>query len=309
MASSNLPWYAYDGLRERRRGGEDGPEEDRCGDKGDVHDQQAERRHTGFCKRAGREEPGVGAFHEMDARVVAKFHCDLAEAGIDGCDVRGTVLEEAVREASGGCTDVEAGAAGDVDVPAIEGRLELEAAAAHVRHVVAEDPHRSVGANRGARLVDFLLVHEDTPGKDESAGTLATGREVTFNEEQIDAGFRGDGQGLVLVLRIRRDPRCPPREPILGLRHMTCNRLAACPPCIPVCVAKYSDSGGWEESVSPNYWQHSFSCTKLILQDLAVRSNQAFRVHPLLSPTSIMRQKAIITCKVPARIVRLESVA
>ena len=57
---------------------------------------------AGFCECAGSEEAGIGALDEADARVVAELHGDLAEAGVDGGDVRGAALQKAVGKAAGG---------------------------------------------------------------------------------------------------------------------------------------------------------------------------------------------------------------
>ncbi len=91
-----------------------------------------------FRERAGGEEAGIGALDELNARVVAKLHGDLTEAGVDGGDVGRAALQETVGEAAGGGADVEAGAVGDFDLPVIECSLKFETAAADVGHVVAE---------------------------------------------------------------------------------------------------------------------------------------------------------------------------
>ena len=126
---------------------------------------------------------------EADARIVAELHGDLAEAGVDCGDVRGAALQKAVSKATGGGADVEAGSAGDVDFPVVEGGLKFESAATDVRHVVAEEADGGVGGNGGAGLVDFLFVDEDAASEDESAGTLAARDESALDEQEIDAGF------------------------------------------------------------------------------------------------------------------------
>ena len=50
----------------------------------------------------------VGAFDEDDARVVAEFPGKLAVGGVDGVDLGGAVLEQAVGEAAGGGAEVGA---------------------------------------------------------------------------------------------------------------------------------------------------------------------------------------------------------
>ncbi len=186
-----------DGLCEGGSGGKDRGEKQCCRDEGDVHDEQGECGLTGFCQCAGSEEAGIGALDEADARIIAELHGDLAKAGVDGSDVRGAALEEAVSKAAGGSADVEAGSAGDVDFPVIEGGLKFESAAADVGHVVAEETDGGIGCNGGAGLVDLLLVGEYAASEDEGAGALATLDESALDEEEIDAGFAVRGQASV----------------------------------------------------------------------------------------------------------------
>jgi hypothetical protein len=107
-----------------------------------------------------------------------------------------SALQETVTEAAGGGADIEAGAAGDVDLPVVECCLKFETAAADEGHVVAEKADGGVRRDGGAGLVDFLFVHENAAGEDQSAGTFAAGDESAFNEKQIDAGFDDGGQGF-----------------------------------------------------------------------------------------------------------------
>ena len=76
-----------DGFGERGCRGEDGRKKERGGDERDVHDQQGEGGLARFGECARGEKAGIGALDEADARVVAKLHGDLAEAGIDRGDV------------------------------------------------------------------------------------------------------------------------------------------------------------------------------------------------------------------------------
>ena len=76
--------------------------------------------------------------------MVAQRYGHLAVAGVDGEDVGGAMLQEAVGKASGGGADVDAAEAGGVDLPEREGMLELEAAAADVAEI---GPRRRMGAS------------------------------------------------------------------------------------------------------------------------------------------------------------------
>ena len=142
-----------------------------------------------LCNTPGLEQPGVGALDEADAGVGAELHGDLAEAGVNGDDMGCAMLEEAVSEDAGGGTDVEAGAGGDDDGPVGKGSGELEAAAADVLLLFAEDADESVGGDGDAGLVELLLVDEDATGEDEGAGTGAARNKGSLDEKQVKAGF------------------------------------------------------------------------------------------------------------------------
>src|SRR3981081_3491296 len=107
---------------------------------------------------AGGEESSVGALEEGDAGVVAERLGDLAIAGVDSEYRLCAVLQHAVGEAAGGGSDVDARKAGERDGPVGEGVLELEAAAADVLEVGAEETDGGGGGDGGAGLVDALLV-------------------------------------------------------------------------------------------------------------------------------------------------------
>ena len=143
-------------------------------------------------QRSGLEEARVGAFHEADAGIVTELHGDLAEAGIDGGDVGGAALQKAVREAAGRCADVEAGAAGDVDLPVIESGGKLEAATADERQIFARAGGCAASAaTDGPGLVDLLFVHQDAAGENQGAGALAAGdksRSTSRRSRRVLAG-------------------------------------------------------------------------------------------------------------------------
>ena len=174
------------GLRRGERG-EDGGQDERGGDEGDVHGDQANRLGG---ERVRLEQAGVGALHEGDAGVAAERVGDLAVAGVDGKDAGRAVLEEAVGEASGGGADVQAGEVLDGDRPVGEGAFELQAAAADVAEVVAEQAEDGVGGDRGSRLVDaldgfFRGADQDASGEDEGLGAFAGLGVSSVNEEFI----------------------------------------------------------------------------------------------------------------------------
>ena len=180
----SLPWVV--GSAE---GANDGGEDECGGDEGDVHGEEGWGGGVGEEEFAGGEEAGVGPFAKGDAGVGAELLGDLAVAGVDGEDGGGSGLEHAVGEAAGGGTDVDAGEVGEVEMPVGDGVLELEAAAADVFQVGAEESDDSVGLDGRAGLVDALLVDEDTAGEDEGLGAFAGGCVALVYEEFVETEF------------------------------------------------------------------------------------------------------------------------
>ena len=174
-------------VRRGAKSSQDGRQDEGGGDEGDVDGEEGDAGR----QVAGVEQPRVGALHEGDAGVVAEGLGDLAVAGINGEDARGAVLEHAVGEATGGGADVEAKAAGQVDVPVVEGGFELESAAANVAKIGAEEADGSVVRHGVARLVGLLFVDEHAAGENEGLGPLAGGDEAAFYQKFVETGFHG----------------------------------------------------------------------------------------------------------------------
>ena len=127
----------------------------------------------------------------MHARIVAQLHRYLPEAGVDGGDSRGAVLEKAIGEASGRSADVDAGAAFDIDLPMLQGRGQFQSPAAHVRLILTQQADRRVLRNRSTRLVDLLLTNQHPAGKNQRTCALAALNEAAPDEKQINSGFSG----------------------------------------------------------------------------------------------------------------------
>jgi hypothetical protein len=122
---------------------------------------------------------------------VAELLGDLAPASVDGEDAGGAVLQHAVGEAPGAGTDVDAREAGEVDGPVAKGFFELEAAAADVTEIVAEETDGGVGGDGGAGLVDALLVDQDAAGEDKSLGAFAGGDEGAIDQQLVETELGG----------------------------------------------------------------------------------------------------------------------
>ena len=174
-------------VRRGAKSSKDGRQDQGCGDEGDVHCEEGDA----VWKVAGIEEACVGALHEGNAGVVAEGLGDLAIAGVNGENPGGTVLEHAVGETAGGGADVEAEAAGKVDVPVVQSAFELEPAAADVAEVGAEDADGGVVGHGMTGFVGLLFADEDAAGKDEGLGAFAGGDEAALHQQFVETDFHG----------------------------------------------------------------------------------------------------------------------
>jgi len=156
-------------------------------DEGDVHGEEG--RGWGVCGEefALGQEAGIGALAKGDTGIVAELLGDLAVAGVNSQDRSCAVLEHAVGEASGGGADIDTGETGERDGPVFEGALELEATAADVLEVGAEEADDGFGGDRRAGLVDALLADEDAASEDEGLGAFARGGIALIDEELVEA--------------------------------------------------------------------------------------------------------------------------
>jgi hypothetical protein len=69
---------------------------------------------------------------------------------------------------------------------------QLEAAAAHVGLVFAEQSDGRVGGDRRAGLIDLLLADQNPAGKDERASPFAAGSKPPLDEQNVHARFSAD---------------------------------------------------------------------------------------------------------------------
>jgi len=68
---------------------------------------------------------------------------------------------------------------------------ELQATAAHILLLLAEDADGSVFRDGRARLIKLLLAHQYAAGKDEGARPLAAGNKLALDQGQIETDFCG----------------------------------------------------------------------------------------------------------------------
>jgi hypothetical protein len=181
--------FTVPGLVWSAEGSEDRGNDKGSRDEGDIHCEEGRGWMRGSEEFAGCEKAGVSALAEGDARVVAKLLGDLTIAGVYGQDRSCPVLQHAVGEAAGRGSDVDAGEAGEIDRPMGEGVLELEAAAADVFEVGAEEADRGSGGDGGAGFVDALLVDEDAASEDEGLGAFAGDGVAMVDEKFVEANL------------------------------------------------------------------------------------------------------------------------
>ena len=117
---------------------------------------------------------------------------DLAVAGIDSEDRRGTGLKHAVGKAAGGGSDIDAMDACEIELPMLKCVLEFETAAADVFEIGAEESDDSIWRNGRSGLVDSLLVDENTSSKDQSLRTFARGSVALIDEKFVETRFHQD---------------------------------------------------------------------------------------------------------------------
>ena len=113
---------------------------------------------------------------------------ELGFADVDGVDLGGAVLEQAVDETPGGGTDVHAdlvrgGQEGEAD----ERFLELETAAPDEPLGLA-DAEQAIGGNLVPRLGGGRVVHEHFAGEDEALGFFAAFGEAALDQQDVQAG-------------------------------------------------------------------------------------------------------------------------
>ena len=160
----------------------EGREDEAQGDEGDIGDGQG----GGLGEVAGFQVAGVAAVEDDDAGVGGESGVELAFADIDGEDLEGAMLEEAVREAARGGADVNADlAVGGEEGEAEEGLFELEAAAANEALGLAD----AQGAVRGILVAGFAsggVIDEDFAGEDEALGFFAAFGQAAFDEQEVE---------------------------------------------------------------------------------------------------------------------------
>lgn len=105
-------WFRFTG----ECGGDDGGQNERGGNKGNVHGDEI----YGFSDLFAREIAGIGFFQQSHAGVLAQAVINLAVTRIYGDDASCAVLKQAVGETTGRGADIKADFACDVDGPVLD---------------------------------------------------------------------------------------------------------------------------------------------------------------------------------------------
>ena len=113
----------------------DGWKDDLQRDERYVHHRQVQR----LTEILRRDIADVGPLHHDDAGVGADLPRQLAVADVDGEDLAGPLLQQAVGKAAGRCAGVAADKAGRVDAEIAQRLFQLQSAAADVRTGAAAD--------------------------------------------------------------------------------------------------------------------------------------------------------------------------
>src|SRR5688572_5886871 len=108
-------------------------------------------------------------------------------AHVEGDDPGGAALEEDVGESAGRGADIERLAAADLYAECVERVRQLEAAAADVRVILADQRHVRLGLDLRARLADDLAVDGDLRGEDQRARAFARRGQSPVGDELIQS--------------------------------------------------------------------------------------------------------------------------
>ena len=117
----------------------------------EMNDRSATTMSTGPPVTRGRDVADVRALDVRDPVVGAQPLVQLSVADVDGDDVTGAALQEAVGEAAGRCPGVERQPPGDVDAERGQRVLELLTAATHVPRRWSLDDDRFGGGDQPRR--------------------------------------------------------------------------------------------------------------------------------------------------------------
>lgn len=165
----------------------DGRQYEGCRNEGDIHGKEFDPGR----KIAGNQVAGIRTLHQADSLVTSQALGNLPIARVHSEHTRGAMLEYAVGKAAGRGSHVEAKSAIQTDAPVFEGALQLESAAAYVSQVIAKKTQRRGFIHGVAGLGDFLLIDEDTPGKNQRLRPFPRGSQPSIGSEFVESYLHG----------------------------------------------------------------------------------------------------------------------
>jgi hypothetical protein len=143
-----------------------------------------------FGKVAGLQIAGVDAFVNDHARIVAQLPIQLAVTDIDGVHAGGSALQQAIGEAAGGGSHVQADATAHVDREMIQRAGQLEPAAADVGQRLG-DLDSAIFGEGVTGLVGPLAIDSNAAGEDQSSRLLARIGEAPLHQDLIQTSLHG----------------------------------------------------------------------------------------------------------------------
>ena len=137
-----------------------------------------------------REESRVRAVHDDDAPVHGELLREQTLTDVDCVNPCGTSLQQAVREAAGGSSNIDADQPPRVDSECVERALELEAPPGNVaKLLLGANDHARI--DEGSRLVDALIVDQDLRREHQRLRLAARFAQPAFNQKNVDAHALG----------------------------------------------------------------------------------------------------------------------
>ena len=121
--------------------------------------------------------------------IAAQARIDLAVTGVDRHHQRRAVLQQAVREATGGSAHIHAVCAVHVDLPMGQRMFKFQAAPAYVSNVSAKQTDDSAYIDRRTRFLHLLLVHQDTSCQNQRLRPLTRRGQPALDQQFIDPDF------------------------------------------------------------------------------------------------------------------------
>ena len=142
-------------------------------------------RSTGSPIRSQGQMAGVDSLVHDHARIVAQLPVELSMADIEGVHAGGSVLQQAIGEAAGGCAEVQADLAGRIDFEMLQRGLQLEAAPANESR--AREDFDAAGCGHAlAGLLRFAVIDQNLAGHDEGLRFFPGIGQTAVQEQEVE---------------------------------------------------------------------------------------------------------------------------